>query len=345
MILQHIKLHDNIEESLYVQADDFYFAGHKIYDLALTFFQLGGKKLYIDEIHKYHGWATEIKMIYDHLPLLQVVYSGSSILDLKKGAKVDLSRRTIEYTMHILSFREYLNISQGWNLKLSSLEDILSGKVDFPYGEHRPIKYYQEYLRYGCYPYFIEEDFLIKLKQAINATVEDDIPRYAEMTVAATAKLKKLMYMLAQSVPYKPNHTTLARDLDISRNILPDYIEYLEKSGLFNALREKSVGDGILQKVEKLYLDNSNIIYALGLYKSDEGTIRETMFLAWMKQKFSVYSSKISDFEIDGMTFEVGGRNKTGRQIKDADRGYIVKDNIEYAVGKNIPIWMFGFIY
>ena len=345
MILQHIKLHDNIEESLYVQADDFYFAGHKIYDLALTFFQWGGKKLYIDEIHKYHGWATEIKMIYDHLPLLQVVYSGSSILDLKKGAKVDLSRRTIEYTMHILSFREYLNISQGWNLKLSSLEDILSGKVDFPYGEHRPIKYYQEYLRYGCYPYFIEEDFLIKLKQAINATVEDDIPRYAEMTVAATAKLKKLMYMLAQSVPYKPNHTTLARDLDISRNILPDYIEYLEKSGLFNALREKSVGDGILQKVEKLYLDNSNIIYALGLYKSDEGTIRETMFLAWMKQKFSVYSSKISDFEIDGMTFEVGGRNKTGRQIKDADRGYIVKDNIEYAVGKNIPIWMFGFIY
>lgn len=345
MILQHIKLHDNIEESLYVQADDFYFAGHKIYDLALTFFQWGGKKLYIDEIHKYHGWATEIKMIYDQLPLLQVVYSGSSILDLKKGAKADLSRRTIEYTMPILSFREYLNISQGWNLKLSSLEDILSGKVDFPYGEHRPIKYYQEYLRYGCYPYFIEEDFLIKLKQAINATVEDDIPRYAEMTVAATAKLKKLMYMLAQSVPYKPNHTTLSRDLDISRNILPDYIEYLEKSGLFNALREKSVGDGILQKVEKLYLDNSNIIYALGLYKSDEGTIRETMFLAWMKQKFSVYSSKISDFEIDGMTFEVGGRNKTGRQIKDADRGYIVKDNIEYAVGKNIPIWMFGFIY
>ncbi len=247
--------------------------------------------------------------------------------------------------MPVLSFREYLNISQGWNLKPSSLEDILSGKVDFPYGEHRPIKYYQEYLRYGCYPYFTEEDFLIKLKQAINATVEDDIPRYAEMTVAASAKLKKLMYMLAQSVPYKPNNTTLARDLDISRNILPDYIEYLEKSGLFNALREKSTGDGILQKVEKLYLDNSNIIYALGLDKSDEGTIRETMFLMWMKQNYSVYSSKISDFEVDGITFEVGGRNKTGRQLKDADKGYIVKDNIEYAVGKNVPIWMFGFNY
>ena len=315
MILQHIKLYDNIEESLYVQADDFYFAGNTIYNLALTFFQRGGKKLYIDEIHKYSGWTTEIKMIYDQLPLLQVVYSGSS------------------------------NISQGWILRPSSLEEILNGKVDFPYGEYRPIKYYQEYLRCGCYPYFTEEDFLIKLKQAINATVEDDIPKYAEMTVAAAVKLKKLMYMLAQSVPYKPNHTMLARDLDISRNILPDYIEYLEKSGLFNALREKSTGDGILQKVEKLYLGNSNIIYALGLDKADEGTIRETMFLTWMKEKHSVSSSRISDFEIEGITFEVGGKNKKGKQLKEAATGYIVKDNIEYATGKNIPIWMFGFIY
>lgn len=345
MILQHIKLYDNIEESLYVQADDFYFAGHRIYDLALTFFQRGGKKLYIDEIHKYSGWTTEIKMIYDQLPLLQVVYSGSSILDLKKGGKADLSRRTIEYTMPVLSFREYLNISQGWNLKPSSLKEILTGKVDFPYGENRPIKYFQEYLRRGCYPYFKEEDFLIKLKQAINATVEDDIPKYAEITVAAAVKLKKLMYMLAQSVPYKPNHTMLARDLDISRNTLPDYIEYLEKSGLFNALREKSTGDGLLQKVEKLYLGNSNIIYALGLDKADEGTIRETMFLTWMKEKYPVSSSGISDFEIENMTFEVGGKNKKGKQLKDASVGYIVKDNIEYVAGKNIPIWMFGFIY
>ncbi len=345
MILQHIKLSDNIRESLYVQADDFYFAGHRIYDLALTFFQLGGKKLYIDEIHKYKGWTTEIKMIYDQLPLLQVVYSGSSILDLKKGGKADLSRRTIEYSMPVLSFREYLNISQSWNLKPSSLEEILDGKVDFPYGEHRPIKYYQEYLRQGCYPYFTEEDFLIKLKQAINATVEDDIPKYAEMTVASSVKLKKLMYMLSKSVPYKPNYSTLARDLDISRNILPDYIGYLEKSGLFNALCEKSTGDGILQKVDKLYLGNSNIIYAMGLEEADEGTVRETMFLTWLKEKHSVYSSKISNFEIDDITFEVGGRNKKGKQLKDADKGYIVKDNIEYAAGKNIPIWMFGFVY
>ena len=345
MILQHIKMYDDISESLYVQADDFYFASHRIYDLALAFFQRGGKKLYIDEIHKYSGWNTEIKMIYDQLPLLKLVYSGSSVLDLKKGAKADLSRRTIEYFMPILSFREYLNISKAWNLKTASLDEILSGHIDFPYGEHRPIKYYKEYLQRGCYPYFSEEDFIIKLKQAVIATVEDDIPKYAEMTVAASVKLKKLMFMLAQSVPYKPNYTTLARDLDLSRNTLPDYIDYLEKSGLFNALREKSTGDGLLQKPEKLYLDNSNIIYALGLDKSDDGTIRETMFLSWTRQMCAVYSSKISDFEIDGITFEVGGRNKTGRQIKSAERGFVVKDDIEYAVGNTIPIWMFGFLY
>ena len=345
MILQHIKMYDDISESLYVQADDFYFADHRIYDLALAFFQRGGKKLYIDEIHKYSGWNTEIKMIYDQLPLLKLVYSGSSVLDLKKGAKADLSRRTIEYFMPILSFREYLNISKAWNLKTASLDEILSGHIDFPYGEHRPIKYYKEYLQRGCYPYFSEEDFLIKLKQAVIATVEDDIPKYAEMTVAASVKLKKLMFMLAQSVPYKPNYTTLARDLDLSRNTLPDYIDYLEKSGLFNALREKSTGDGLLQKPEKLYLDNSNIIYALGLDKSDDGTIRETMFLSWTRQMYPVYSSKISDFEIDGITFEVGGRNKTGRQIKSAERGFVVKDDVEYAVGNTIPIWMFGFLY
>lgn len=345
LMLQHIKLYDKVDEALYVQADDFYFSGHRLYDLALAFFRQGGKRLYIDEIHKYRNWSTEIKMIYDQLPLLNVIYSGSSILDLKKGGKADLSRRAREYTMPILSFREYLNISQNWKLKTATLEEILAGKVDFPYGEHRPIQYYKAYLKRGCYPYFAEEDYLIKLNQAINATVEDDVPKYAEMTVAAAVKLKKLMYMITQSVPYKPNYTNLARDLDISRNTLPDYIAYLEKSGLFNALREKSTGDALLQKMDKLYLHNANIIYALGLDKADEGTIRETMFFTWMKEKYPVYTSPISDFEIGDITFEVGGRKKKGKQLKAADKGYIVKDDIEYAAGKNIPIWMFGFVY
>ena len=345
LLLQHIKNYDNLEETLYVQADDMYFAGHSLFDTAFEFFKKGGKRLYIDEIHKYKGWSTEIKLIYDRLPLLSVIYSGSSLLALRKGGSADLSRRTIEYTMPGLSFREYLNIANGWNLKPSSLSDILKGRVDFPYGEHRPLKYYEAYCKKGYYPYFKEEDFLTKLKQAINETVEHDIPAYAEMPVASAVKLKKLMYVLANSVPFKPNYSKLSRELEIGRNQLPEYIDYLEKARLFNGLKEKGTSDSIIQKVEKLYLNNSNIAYAISDVKPDEGTVRETMFLTWMREMHNVTASKISDFEIDGITFEVGGKNKKGQQVKDATIAYLVKDGIEYAVGNSIPIWMFGFVY
>ena len=345
LLLQHIKKFDNLDETLYVQADDMYFAGHGLFDMAFDFFKRGGRRLYIDEIHKYKGWSTEIKMIYDRLPLLSVVYSGSSLLALRKGGSSDLSRRTVEYTMPGLSFREYLNIANGWDLKPSSLEDILKGKVDFPYGKHRPLKYYENYCKSGYYPFFKEEDFNIKLKQAINETVEHDIPNYAEISVASAYKLKKLMYVLAQSVPFKPNYSKLAEGLDVNRTTIYNYIEYLESSQLFNALREQGSGDAIMRKAEKLYLGNSNIAYAVSDTRPDEGNVRETMFLAWMNVAHKVTSSKISDFEIDGITFEVGGKNKKGKQVKDAEKAYLVKDNMEYVFGNTVPIWMFGFIY
>lgn len=346
LILQHIKKYDKLDETLYVSADNMYFAGHTLYELARTFYLQGGKHLYIDEIHKYKSWSTEIKNIYDDCPTLQVVYSGSCLLALKKGNKADLSRRSIPYEMPGLSFREFLNIRNGWSLKPSTLEDVLQGKVDFPYGEHRPLKYYKEYCRIGFYPFFQEGDAEIRLQNAILATVEDDIPDYAEMTVAASAKLKKLMYILAKSVPFKPSNDTLGRDLALSRNTVPDYIGYLEASGLFNALREPGHSDSLLSKIEKLYLGNSNIAYSLsedGIV--DDGNMRETNFLAWTKQVCEPTASKISDFEIDGITFEVGGKNKKGTQIKDAEVGYLVKDNLEYASGHSVPIWMFGFLY
>lgn len=345
LLLQHIKKFNNINETLYVQADEIYFAGHSLYELALDFFKRGGKHLYIDEIHKYDRWSTEIKMIYDKLPLLNVVYSGSSLLALKKGNSADLSRRTIEYTMPGLSFREYLNIANDWNLQPSNLEEILKGNVDFPYGEHRPLKYYDEYCRKGYYPFFKEEDFNLRLKQAINETVEHDIPNYAGMAVTSAIKLKKLMYVIANSVPFKPNYSKLSRELEISRNQLPDYISYIESSGIFNSLKEKGSSDAILHKIEKLYLNNSNIAYAISGSNPDKGNIRETMFLTWMRENHNVTSSKISDFEIDGVTFEVRGKNKTGRQVKEADVAFLVKDDIEYAFGNSIPIWMFGFVY
>lgn len=344
LMLQHIRLMHAEKESLYVQADDFYFSTHRLFDLAKEFMSKGGKVLYIDEIHKYAGWASEIKQIYDQLPHLHIVYSGSSILDLKRG-DADLSRRTREYIMTGLSFREYLNMTNGWNLKPATLEEILNGQIDFPYGEHRPLAYFDQYMREGFYPFSQEPDFLPKLKQAVQVTIDEDIPRYAEMNIASREHLKKLMYVLAQSVPYKPNYSALERDLSIRRSLIPDYIAYLEKARLLSALREKATGNAILRKVEKLYLDNPNVAYAISEEMPDKGAMRETIFLAWTKDHYTVTSSPVSDFEIDGKTFEVGGRNKTRRQIQDTANSYVVKDDIEYAYENIIPLWMFGFLY
>ena len=173
MILQHIRLYDNTPQTLYVMADDFYFTTHRLVDLARQFMLQGGKHLYIDEIHKYPGWSTEIKNIYDMMPDLKVVYSGSSILDLEKGG-ADLSRRKLEYTLPGLSFREYLNISQGWNLPRYTLEEILAGLVDFPYAEARPLQLFNQYLREGYFPFFQEDNYAMRLNGIIKQVVEDD---------------------------------------------------------------------------------------------------------------------------------------------------------------------------
>ena len=344
LLLQHIKQCEDIGTTLYVTADDLYFTAHTLIDTAKKFYAEGGRTLYIDEIHKYPGWSTHVKMMYDQIPLLKVIYSGSSILDLKKGG-ADLSRRVIEYKMPVWSFREYLNLKMGWNLKKATLDEILKGNVDFPYGEHRPLAYFKEYIKSGCYPFFNEPEFLARLRQVITTTVELDIPKYAEMTVAATDKLKKLMYYVAQSVPVKINYSDMERDLGIPRNSLPEYLAYLEKAELVSTLKMKASGDAILRKMDKLYLQNPNAMYALSDSEPNVGNVRETLFLCWMKQTCKVEESPISDFEIDGKTFEVGGRSKGKKQITEAKEGYVVADDTEYVFGNKIPLWMFGFIY
>ena len=344
LILQHIKLQESRDVSLYVVADDIYFSAHTLLDTAKEFYARGGKYLYIDEIHKYENWSKEIKNIYDSLPLLHVVYSGSSILDLEKGG-TDLSRRVIEYHLPVWSFREYLNLRNGWSLKSASLEEVLKGKVDFPYGPERPLAYFGEYMKKGCYPFYSEGEFETRLRRIINTTVETDIPKYAKMTIAATQKLKKFMYYLSKTVPVKINYSDMARDLDLDRDDLPKYLEYLEKAELVSALCMKANGDAILRKMDKLYLNNPNMAYVLSGEKPDTGNARETIFYCWIKQKYETLESPFSDFEIEGKTFEVGGRKKGKKQIAEAAEGYVVKDNIEYVFDNQIPLWMFGFLY
>lgn len=344
MLLQHIKLYDKPEESLFVFADDLYFSTHRLVDLAYTFYENGGKRLYIDEIHKYKGWSVEIKNIYDQLPGLQIIYTGSSVLDLERG-EGDLSRRKVEYRMVGLSFREYLNIEKGWNLPTYTLDEVLAGKVEFLYEEARPLQLFKAYLSSGYYPFYNEPEYALRLRSLINQMVETDIPMFAEMPVASSSKLKKLLYVLAQSVPFKPNYAKLERDLNISRNTLPDYMDYLEKAGLINLLREKAKGIKLLEKVEKVYLNNPNLSYALSEAMPDIGNLRETIFFAWLRVGHFITSSPISDFEVDGKTFEIGGKNKTRRQLSEASDGYVVKDDIEYPYLRTLPLWTFGFLY
>lgn len=344
LLLQHIKLYDRLEETLFVTADDFYFSTHRLFDLAYQFYAQGGKRLYIDEIHKYKGWSTEIKNIYDQLPGLSVVYTGSSVLDLEKGG-ADLSRRKVEYHLPGLSFREYLNISQGWQLPAYTLQEILAGSVAFPYEKERPLKLFRDYMEHGYYPFFQDTEYYLRLQSVVRQIVEVDIPMYADMNVASSVKLKKLLYALAQSVPFKPNYAKLERDLGISRNTLPDYVNYLEKAGLVNVLWEKAAGMKLLEKVDKIYLNNTNMAYVVCNTVPDIGNLRETLFFAWMRVDHFVSSSPIADFEIDGRTFEVGGKRKGQRQIKEAAEGYVVKDDTEYVFHNEIPLWMFGFVY
>jgi predicted AAA+ superfamily ATPase len=344
LVLQHIKLYEDIPTTLYVTADDIYFSTHKLVELAGQFYKNGGKSLYIDEIHKYKNWSTEIKNIYDSYPGLRVGYSGSSILDLEKGG-ADLSRRKLEYRLPGLSFREYLAIGKGIDLPVHSLEQIIAGQIEFPYKEHRPIAMFKEYLREGYYPYFQEEGYFLRLRGVINQVVDNDIPDFAEMTVSTSQKLKKLLYIISQSVPFKPNYSKLARDLDINRNMVADLMVYLEKAQLINILRDDTHGISALGKVDKVYLNNTNLAYALSDSTPNVGNIRETVFLSLLMPTQVVISSSVADFKIDERTFEVGGKNKKQKQIRDVDNAYIVKDDIEYGYLRTIPLWAFGLTY
>lgn len=343
MLLQYIKLHLNIKDTLYVSADQLYFSEHKLVDLADHFVKMGGKHLFIDEIHKYEGWSRELKQIYDSYDDLQVVISGSSILDIYKGL-ADLSRRVPIYHMQGLSFREYLRLFHQIETPVYSLEDILVHKAVIPGVEH-PLPLFQDYLRRGYYPFGKDEEFEMELLQVITQTMEVDIPQHLLANISLGRKLKSLLLVVAKSVPFKPVMQRLADATGISRNDMPSYLIYMEKAGMIAQLRDATGGLRGLGKVEKLYLDNTNLIYTLSPDKADIGNVRETFFMNQTRVANEVISSPISDFEIDGKTFEIGGRKKGQKQIQDAAEGYIVKDDLENGYANTIPLWAFGLNY
>lgn len=228
LVLQHIKLYEDVDTTLFVFADDLWFSTHSLVELAEIFYTNGGKVLYIDEIHKYKNWSQEIKNIYDSYPQLKVRYTGSSILDLQRGSH-DLSRRVLEYQMYGLSFREYVALKYGVEIPIHTLEQVLANKIEFPYADYRPVALFKEYLRSGYYPYFKDDGYEVRLAKTINTIVEVDIPKFAELSVSTAEKLKTLLYIIAQSVPFKPNYSKIGRDLDMNRNAVANLMVWLDK--------------------------------------------------------------------------------------------------------------------
>lgn len=345
MMLQHIKeqTEDIRNKSLYVSADHSYFATHSLTDTAARFVREGGEWLYIDEVHKYDGWSSELKQIYDSHPKLHVFFTGSSVLDILEG-EADLSRRGLLFAMQGLSFREYLELFEGIKTPVRTLEEVLKGKVQIEGAEH-PLPLFDRYLREGYYPFSLEGYFQQRLQQVIQQTMEVDIPQYANMTPATGRKLRRMLGIIAGNVPYKPEATGLANEIKVSRNDIATYLLYMEKAGMIGQLRDQTGGMRGLGKTEKVYLDNTNMIYVMSGDNANIGNVRETFFYNQTRLALPVTSSKVSDFEIGKYTFEVGGRKKGSKQVKDVENAYIVRDDTEYASGQFLPLWSFGLLY
>lgn len=350
MLLQYIKEYLPSESSpLYVSLDDLYFSSNRLYELAEEFIKYGGTHLFLDEVHRYFNWATEIKLIYDDFPELKLIFTGSSILDIS-NAKADLSRRAMVYTLPGLSFREYLNFTDNAFEKID-LQDILlnheqiAAKISY---EQKILPQFNEYLESGYYPFFKEYkiNYGDRLREVVNLILDYDLILVKKIPVEALIKLKKLVFILSNSVPFKPNISKLSEITGISRNTLVNYLNVLEEAAILNLLHTESTGIGYLRKPEKVYLENSNLIYALSQNKPETGTIRETFFLNQLRESHQVVFNNKGDFFVDDkFLFEVGGKSKTWKQIAGEPDSYIAADGVEVGFKNKIPLWLFGFLY
>ncbi len=341
MLLQYADRHPE-QDILYVQADDMVFSDITLLEFATRYVRQGGRVLFVDEVHKYKTWAQELKLIHDKLPDLRVAFTGSSVLDISKG-QADLSRRAPLYHLQGLSFREFLALYKDIHVPALSLDDILAHRAELPVSHPYPL--FDEYLHRGYYPFGQRRDYSLLLGQVIAYTLENDIPSFLDLSPSVGRKLKQLMTIIAKSVPFKPSMQTIAEAVKVSRNDVADYLMYIEQAGMISQVRDATGGIRGLGKVEKVYLDNTNLVYALASVNANTGNLRETFFYNQMRVRYDVVASRMADFDIDGRTFEIGGRKKGQRQVAGAAEGYVVKDDIEYGHGNVIPLWAFGLSY
>ncbi len=347
-LLQYIK-ESNIakHKKLYVSADSIKI--DSLFELALAFSKEGGELLVIDEIHKYVGFESELKKIYDFLDL-QVIFSGSSALKID-NAKADLSRRAIVYEVEGLSFREFIELKEDIKLPTFTLEEILQNHIEIAsdlLDKFNKTTLFKEYLHYGYYPFSFDKrsNYTLKLNETINTVLEVDIPSIFSIEYQNIRNLKKLIRLVCESQPYTPNIKELLVKMDMGEDYrsLYRYLEYLNRAKILKVMRAKTKGDNIFTKPEKIYLNNTNLHYSY-CDSAQIGTIREVFFMSMLFEHIVVMPKK-GDFLVDGRyLFEIGGKNKSFKQIKDKPDSYVVADDIEIGNGAKIPLWLFGFLY
>jgi len=351
LMLQYIKQNLPLDgASLYVSLDNIWFAEHSLTGLVDEFVKSGGRYLFLDEVHKYPTWSQEIKNSYDDYPDLKIVFTGSSLLEIL-NARADLSRRAVMYEMQGLSYREYLNLTLNENLPVYTLKDILSGHGDIARSINqilKPLKELKAYWQNGYYPFFLEQPQLYerRLEEMVNLILEVELPVLRKVEVAYIPKLKQLLQIIAQSVPFMPNVSKLSERIKINRNTLISYLSYLQEAHLTKNLYKNAKGISRLQKPDKVYLENTNLQVLLAMQNADIGHLRETFFINQLSVRHLVEYTDKGDFKVDGnLTFEVGGKGKTAKQVQGLENSFVAADGIEYGLGQKIPLWLFGFLY
>lgn len=352
LLLQRIKQSfGTSEEALYVSLDNFYFLKKSLFELAEEFSVNGGKFLFIDEVHRYPTWSSEIKNIYDTFRNLKIVFSGSSALQIFK-AEGDLSRRASMYKLSSMSLREYIELAHNVVFQSYTLSELLEHHIDIASEittRIKPLPIIKDYLKGGSYPFYLgsSASFHQRLLSTVNVIIENDLMAIEHFSYTTLVHLRRLLALIADSVPFKPNISELSRKTGISRDILLRLIDLLEKSELLISLRQDSSPTGYLTKPEKIYLNNTSLLYSLTLNQNPEtGTLRETFFVNQLRENHLVNLPKKGDFIVEGkFVFEVGGRNKTAQQIADLSEAFIVQDDIEVGYRNRIPLWLFGFLY
>ncbi|MBR5440845.1 MAG: ATP-binding protein [Prevotella sp.] len=351
LLLQHIKLHRKLDSTvLYASLDNIWFSEHKLYDLASDFAKRGGRYLYLDEVHKYPNWAQELKNIYDDLAELQVVFTGSSMLEIL-NARADLSRRAVVYDMQGFSFREYLNRNLGLSLPSFRLQEILDNHLNLStqiLSEVKVLAHFDDYLQHGYYPYYNELPSLYRsrVNEVVNLIIDIEFPQLRGVDPAYLIKIKQLLYIIAESSPFTPNITKLGERIGLTRNALLVYLTALHESRLTFSAQKSAFGITRLQKPDKLFLENTNLMYVISDNLPNIGSVRETFFANQLRKDHTVNVAEKGDFLVDGkFTFEIGGKEKGSRQIDEIPNSYIAADGIENGYGNKIPLWLFGFLY